>query len=96
MLVEKLWQKFPDMQDLRVRDIRVDKTQKKVFCVLSYPDMVNVKPPERAAIRGAVAESVPKGYRYDVQLVSDVFNERSLTATLADLIKRRTYAEKLP
>ena len=89
MLVEKLWQKFPDMQDLRVRDIRVDKTQKKVFCVLSYPDMVNVKPPERAAIRGAVAESVPKGYRYDVQLVSDVFNERSLTATLADLIKRR-------
>lgn len=89
MIIDRLLQKFPDMQELRVRDIKVDQVAKKVTCIVSYPNMDNLDKPTQSAIRMVVGDSIPKGYRYETTLVNDNFNPTSLRATVLDVLKKR-------
>ncbi|MCM1290022.1 MAG: hypothetical protein NC132_04915 [Corallococcus sp.] len=89
MIIDRLLQKFPDMQALRVRDIKVDKIAKKVTCTVSYPDFDRVDKPTQNAIREAVAATIPTGYRYEIMLVNDKFNPVSLRASVLDVLKKR-------
>lgn len=88
MIIDRLLQKFPDMQNLRVREIKVDQVAKKVTCVLSYPDMDKMDKPTQSAIRMAVGDAIPKGYRYETTLVNDNFNQTSLRAAVLDVLKK--------
>lgn len=89
MIIDELRQRFPDMPNLRVRDIRIDKFVKKVFCVVSYPEMPLLDKPLKDAIRAVVVACVPPGYRHDVQLVNDKFNASSFRALVLDIIKNK-------
>lgn len=88
MLVDELKQKFPELQNLRAREIKVDKVLKRVYCVLSYPDVSSLDATVRAALRSAVFESMPKGYRCDVQFANDKFNDRTFVALVLDYTKK--------
>ncbi len=89
MLVDALKQKFPQMPNLRVRDIRVDKVLKRVYCVISYPDVSTLDGGVRGEMRAVVSENMPKGYRCEVQFANDKFNERSFVALVVDYVKKR-------
>lgn len=89
MLVDALKQKFPQMPNLRVRDIRVDKVLKRVYCVISYPDVSSLDGNVRGEMRAVVQTSMPKGYRSEVQFANDKFNDRSFAALVIDYIKKR-------
>ncbi len=89
MLVEQLHKKFPDMQDLRVRDIRVDKSKRKVVCLLSYPNSPSLEPSTKSNVIAFVRECVPKGYFCDVKIVNDIFTELSFRTKLFEYLKNR-------
>lgn len=89
MIIDRLLQKFPDMQELRVRDIKVDQIAKKVYCVVSYPNMDKVDKPIQSAIREVIADTIPKGYRYEISLVNDNVNQTSLRSAVLDVLKKR-------
>ncbi len=88
MLIDRLIQKFPEMQNLRAREIKVDKILKRVYCVLSYPEISSVDANKRSALRLAVSECMPKGYRCEVQFANDKFNERTFVALILDYTKK--------
>lgn len=77
------------MPNLRVRDIRVDKPSKRVFCVISHPDVASLDASVRSQIRSAVGNSLPQNYRCDVQFANDRFTARSFTALISDFTKKR-------
>lgn len=89
MIIDALKEKFPQMQNLRVRDIRVDKDSRKIYCAVSYPDASNLSAEIVSAVKSTVVEQLPKGYRYDVRVVNDRFNEKSFLMLLLDLMKKR-------
>ena len=39
MIINELHKQFKELNDLRAREIRVDKQQRKVFCTLSFPNV---------------------------------------------------------
>ncbi len=89
MLVDQLHEKFPSMQDLRVRDIRVDKAKRKVLCVVSYPNVATLDTVIKNAIISFVRGSVPKGYTCDVKMENDSFTELLFRQFLFKYIKER-------
>lgn len=89
MIIDVLKEKFPQMPNLRVRDIRVDKDSRKIYCAVSYPDAPNLSVETATAIKSTVASQFPKGYRYDVRVVNDRFNEKSFLMLLLDVVKKR-------
>lgn len=89
MIIDALKEKFPQMPNLRVRDIRVDKNSRKIYCAVSYPDASNLPADIVSAVKSTVVAQFPKGYRYDVRVVNDRFNEKSFLMLLLDVIKKR-------
>lgn len=96
MLKEVLKQKFPQLGNLRVRDIRVDKPFKKVYCVLSFPEGEQPNEKLRPQLRQTVAQQMPQGYRCEVSFVTDRFTDRSLAMLVADVIKKKYPVLSLP
>ena len=89
MIIEQLHEKFPNMQDLRMREIRVDKRQRRVFCKLSYPDMPSVSSDVKSKLTDCVKKLVPQGFSCSIDFLNDSFTEASFTTLLYDLIKSK-------
>lgn len=89
MIIDELQRKFPDMPDLRVRDIKADKFAKKVTCTVSYPVATDLPKELTTNIRAAIASAVPVGYRSEVHFVNDKFNKESFVAVVLDVIKKK-------
>ena len=62
MIVDVLKQKFPDIEGLRVRDIVVDKTSKRITCVVTTPVLSKLDFALRNDIINAAKDCLPKGY----------------------------------
>ena len=95
MLVNQLHEKFPHLADLRVRDILVDKTNRKIRCVLSYPNSAQLDATTKSNIYAFVRSCVPKGYYCETRIYNDVFSELSFRTNLFDYIKKRYPAFKI-
>lgn len=89
MIIDELKTKFPDMPDLRVRSIKVDRDVKKVFCTLSYPNSRAIPPETKRAIIDKVKSVVPSGYYCAVSLVDDKFTEVSFKRHLFEIIRKQ-------
>ena len=95
MLVNQLHEKFPDLQDLRVRDILVDKDNRRIRCILSYPDSTQMDVAIKSNIYAFVRSCVPKGYFCETKIQNDTFTELSFRTNLFDFIKKRFPAFKI-
>ena len=95
MLVNQLHEKFPDLQDLRVRDILVDKDNRRIRCILSYPDSTQMDVAIKSNIYAFVRSCVPKGYFCETKIQNDTFTELSFRTNLFDFIKNRFPAFKI-
>ena len=96
MLINQLHEKFPELQDLRVRDILVDKDKRKIRCILSYPNNSELDATIKSNIYAFVRSCVPKGYYCETKIYNDVFSEVSFRTNLFDFIKKRFPAFKIP
>lgn len=88
-IIDSLHQKFTDMPNLRAREIRVDKQQRKVFCALSYP---NVSELDRQLLNDIIAyvkTLVPQGYTAIVTFANDNFTEMGFKRFMTDLLKSK-------
>ena len=88
-IVDKLHEKFVDMQALRARSIRVDKQQHKVFVVVSFPHVNELTDEKRKQVSDEVKKSIPKGYYGIVSFADDNFSEVTFRRYLADTLKKR-------
>ena len=95
MLVNQLHEKFPDLQDLRVRDILADKDNRRIRCILSYPNSTQMDAAIKSNIYAFVRSCVPKGYFCDTKIQNDTFTELSFRTNLFDFIKKRFPAFKI-
>lgn len=95
MLVNQLHEKFPEMIDLRVRDILVDKANRKIRCYLSYPNSTQLDATTKSNIYAFVRGCVPKGYYCETRIYNDIFSELSFRTNLFDYIKKRYPAFKI-
>lgn len=89
MLIEQLHLNFPSLTDMRMREIRVDRQQRKVFCTLSYPSLSSLDANIKSRLNEFVLSQIPKGYRCSVKYAEDIFDANSFTRNLHDLIKDR-------
>ena len=89
MIIEVLHDKFPNMPELRMREIRVDKRQRRVFCKLSYPDMPNVLAEVKSELTDCIKKLVPQGFSCSLDFLNDSFTVTSFTNFLYDLIKSK-------
>ncbi len=87
MIIEQLHNLYPNLADLRMREIRVDKQQRKVFCVLSYPASEDFNNAIKSQIVEFIKNTIPKGYYCNVKFAEDNFTLISFTRNLTDLIK---------
>lgn len=88
-IVDKLHERFADMQALRARSIRVDRQQHKVFVVVSFPHVNDLSDELRRQISDEVKRAVPKGYYGIVSFADDNFSEVTFRKYLADTLKKR-------
>lgn len=95
MLINQLHEKFPNMKDLRVRDILVDKDRRKIRCILSYPDNSQLDAAVKSNVYAFVRSCVPKGYYCETRIYNDVFSEVSFRTNLFDYLKKRYPAFKI-
>lgn len=95
MLINQLHEKFPNMTDLRVRDILVDKDHRKIRCILSYPDNSQLDAAVKSNVYAFVRSCVPKGYYCETRIYNDVFSEVSFRTNLFDYLKKRYPAFKI-
>lgn len=89
MLINQLHEKFPHMTDLRVRDILVDKDNRKIRCILSYPNSTQLDATTKSSIYAFVRSCVPKGYYCETRIYNDIFSEVSFRTNLFDHLKKR-------
>lgn len=89
MIIDKLHLQFPQYGDLRMREIRVDKQARKVFCTLSYPDDGTLDNNAKQLVTSYIATLIPKGYGCSVKYVIDSFTEVSFQLNLFEYIKNR-------
>lgn len=95
MLINQLHEKFPNMTDLRVRDILVDKENRKIRCILSYPNSAQLDATLKSNIYAFVRSCVPNGYYCETRIYNDVFSEVSFRTNLFDYLKKRYPAFKI-
>lgn len=88
MIIDILKEKFPDKPLLRVRDIKIDKTLRRINCVISTPASQPISPETEREILSAVRQVVPQGFKVYVKIVADSFNEKSVVAFLLDYIAK--------
>ena len=91
MIIDSLHKQYPEMADLRMREIRVDKRQRTVSCVLSYPFILGFDNSAKIKITDFVRTMIPKGYFCQVKFVDDAFNKNTFTRNLLELL-----ADKYP
>lgn len=89
MIIEELHRRFENMQDLRAREIRVDKQQRRVFCALSYPNISSITATEKNAIIAFVKTLIPQGYSCSVSFANDRFTELSFEKLLSDVLHKK-------
>ena len=70
-----------------MREIRVDKRQRRVFCKLSYPDMPSVPSEVKSELGDCVKALVPQGFSCSVDFLNDSFTKTSFLTLIFDLIK---------
>ena len=70
-----------------MREIRVDKKQRRIYCKLSYPDMPSVTTEVRDALSDTVKSLVPQGFSCSITYLNDTFSVVSFTTFIYDLIK---------
>ena len=87
MIIDELHNKFPNMLDLRVREIVVDKRAKKVSCKLSYPDMPSVSADVKSRLSDCIKALIPQGFSLSVDYLNDSFTAASFTTLLCDIVK---------
>ena len=75
------------MQDLRMREISVDKKQRRIFCKLSYPNMPSVAVEVKDALSETIKSLVPQGFSCSISYLNDTFSAVSFANFLYDLIK---------
>ena len=86
MIINELHKQFKELNDLRAREIRVDKQQRKVFCTLSFPNVSVLDTNLKNAVTNYVKTLVPSGYICIVSYVNDSFNEVSFKKLLLELL----------
>ena len=89
MIIDRLHQDFTNLSDLRMREIRVDRQQRKVFCTLSHPQAQSFDVNLRNQIIDTVKSELPQGYNCSVKFANDEFTDVSFKRVLTDLIKNR-------
>ena len=89
MIIDKLHQNFNNLSELRMREIRVDRQQRKVFCTLSHPQALSFDGNLRTQIVNTVKSELPQGYACSVKFSNDEFTDVSFKRVLTDLIKSR-------
>ena len=89
MIIDVLHKFFPNLADLRMREIRIDKFQRRVSCVLSYPNVDELSASLRQQITDVVRTQIPKGYFCSVRFVDDQFGVNSFLKNLFELINKR-------
>ncbi len=89
MLIDQLHEVFPSFTELRMREIRVDKQQRKVFCTLSYPPSVVFDNAAKSRITEFVRGQMPTGYICNVKFAEDVFTVNSFLRNVSELIRER-------
>lgn len=87
MIIDQLYKSFPNMTALRLREIRVDRELRKVFCTVSYPNMPSVDSATKNSIISVIGHALPKGYVASVKFANDSFTLVSFKTLLIDLIK---------
>lgn len=89
MIIDDLHKIFPDLSDLRMREIRVDKQQRRVSCTLSYPPSSAFDVKTKTAITDVIRKQIPDGYFCSVKFAEDNFTRTSFLRNLNELIKER-------
>ena len=77
------------MQELRARSIRVDRQQRKVFVVVSFPHVNDLGEETKQQIVLTVKQCIPKGYYGMVSFADDNFTELTFRRFLSDTLKKR-------
>lgn len=72
-----------------MREIRVDRQVRKVFCTLSHPQALSFDVNLRNQIIDTVKRELPNGYTSSVKFVNDEFTDVSFKRVLIELIKNR-------
>ena len=88
MILAKLNERFPQYPDLRVREIVVSKTTKKINCVVSFPDTTLLSSADRNAIFAVVKSCAPSNFYCTTVLQADVFSEVSLQKFCIERLKK--------
>lgn len=88
MILAKLNEKFPQYPDLRVREIVVSKSNRKINCTVSFPDTTKLSNEDRRGIFAVVKSCAPANYFCTTVLQADVFNEVSLQRFFVEKIKQ--------
>lgn len=88
MILAKLNEKFPHYTDLRVREIVVSKSNRKINCTVSFPDTTKLSNEDRRGIFAVVKSCAPENYFCTTVLQADVFNEVSLQKFIVEKIKQ--------
>ena len=70
-----------------MREIRVDKKQRRIFCKLSYPDMPSVAVEVKDALSETIKSLVPQGFSCSITYINDTFTSVSFATFIHDLIK---------
>lgn len=89
MIIDRLHQDFIELSELRMREIRVDRQLRKVYCTLSHPQAHDFDVNLRNKIIETVKSELPKGYACSVKFATDEFTDASFKRVLVDLIKTR-------
>ena len=92
MIVDVLKQKFPDIEGLRVRDIVVDKTSKRITCVVTTPVLSKLDFALRNDIINAAKDCLPKGYVSYVSMKNDLFTSVTYRNFFLEVLKKRFVA----
>lgn len=88
-IIDSLHRQYADMPNLRVREIRVDKQLRKVFCAISYPSLSDVDKQRQNEIVAYIKSLVPQGYTANVTIANDHFTAMGFKRFTTDLLKSK-------
>lgn len=89
MIIDAIREKFPNLSDIRARELRIDKPLRKVFCVFSLSNAQQLSADIKNEITELVSKQLPEGFSCSIRYVEDVFTETSFRRFLEDVLKRK-------